>query len=334
MSTYNVTTYSALTSAVSSASSGDTIYIGASITCTGRIKLSSSGITLTAKSGVTPILDFSAISSTTGDSGIGIYVTGSNNTISGLIIQKAGDNGIKIEGASNTVSNCLFRSNGDTGLQISKSTAKNNTIKYCDSYLNCDTATEGENADGFACKLSAGTGNAFIGCRAWYNSDDGWDSYDMNNDVTYTDCITWHNGDTAKTTYAGNGNGFKLGSSGDTGKRTMTRCIAWDTKYAGKKGFDGNNGVGVVKLTNCLSFDNVIGYQLDDSTSLTMTNCHEFGITSSDELPSGVSVTEITDTTEQATIRSAVKTACNKIMSNCESDTITGKITLDLDIWD
>ena len=147
-------------------------------------------------------------------------------------------------------------------MQISKATAKNNTIKYCDSYRNCDIPTKGGNADGFACKLSAGTGNAFIGCRSFQNSDDGWDSYNMNNDVTYTDCITWHNGDASVTTYAGNGNGFKLGSSGATGKRTLTRCIAWDTKYNGKKGFDQNNGIGVTSLTNCLSFDNVIGYQL------------------------------------------------------------------------
>jgi hypothetical protein len=332
LSTYTVTTYADLKSKVAAAASGDTIYIGASITCTAQIKLSGSGITLTAKSGVTPVLDFSALASiNTGTAGIGIYVTGSKNTISGLIIQKAGDNGMKIEGAGNTVQNCIFRYNGDTGLQISKSTASNNTIKYCDSYRNCDKATSGENADGFACKLSAGTGNAFIGCRSFQNSDDGWDSYDMNNDVTYTDCITWHNGDASITTYAGNGNGFKLGSKGATGKRTMTRCIAWDTKYSGKKGFDQNNGVGVVTLTNCLSFDNVIGYQLDAATSLTMTSCREFGCTSSDELPSGVTVTKITDTTKQAAIRSAVKTACNKILSNCESNIITGAISLD--IW-
>lgn len=332
MSTYNVTTYSELKSKVAAASSGDTIYIGASITCTAQIVLSGSGITLTAKSGVTPVLDFSAISSiNSGSTGIGIYVTGSNNTISGLIIQKAGDNGLKIEGAGNTVQNCIFRYNGDTGLQISKATAKKNTIKYCDSYRNCDKATSGGNADGFACKLSAGTGNSFIGCRAFQNSDDGWDSYDMNNDVTYTDCITWHNGDASITTYAGNGNGFKLGSKGGTGKRTMTRCIAWDTKYSGKKGFDQNNGVGVVTLTNCLSFDNVIGYQLDAATSLTMTGCREFNCTSSDSLPSGVSVTKITDTAKQASIRNAVKTACNKVLSNCEKNIITGAITLD--VW-
>ncbi|VBB08421.1 pectin lyase fold [Lucifera butyrica] len=330
MSTYSVTTYSELKNAVASAGSGDTISIGASISCSARIKISTSGITMKAKSGVTPVLDFSAISSTTGDSGIGIYVTGSNNAFSGFIVQYAGDNGMKIEGANNTVTNCIFRYNGDTGLQISKSTAKSNTIKYCDSYRNCDTATEGENADGFACKLSAGAGNQFIGCRSFQNSDDGWDSYNMNNDVTYTDCITWHNGDASITKYAGNGNGFKLGSSGSTGARTMTRCIAWDTQYSGKKGFDQNNGVGAVTLVNCLSFDNVIGYQLDEASSLTMTNCREFNC-DSDELPSGVSVTKITDTSKQASIRNAVKTACNKILSNCENDIITGAITLD--IW-
>jgi len=328
-----VTTYSALKSAVEDASSGDTIYIGASITCTAQIKLSASSVTLKAKSGVTPVLDFSAISSiNSGTTGIGIYVTGSKNTISGLIVQNAGDNGMKITGASNTVSKCIFRYNGDSGLQISGSSASNNTIKYCDSYRNCDTATEGENADGFACKLSAGTGNAFIGCRSFQNSDDGWDSYDMDNDVTYTDCITWHNGDSSITTYAGNGNGFKLGSKGSTGDRTMTRCIAFDTQYAGKKGFDQNNGVGDVKLVDCLSFDNVIGYQLDEADSLTMTDCWEFNCEDDDELPSGVTVTEITSSSKQTSIRNAVEEVCDQILENCENDTITGAVTLD--IWD
>jgi hypothetical protein len=111
----------------------------------------------------------------------------------------------------------------------------------------------------------------------------------------------------------------------------MTRCIAWDTQYSGTKGFDQNNGVGTVTLTNCLSFDNVEGYQLNKATSLTMTNCREFNC-DKDELPSSVTVTKITDTTKQATIRSAVKTACSTILSNCENNIITGSITLD--IWD
>ncbi|VBB05127.1 right handed beta helix region [Lucifera butyrica] len=325
-----VSDYTALKTAVTSAKAGDVITIGSSIACSGQIVLSASGVTLQAKSGVTPVLDFSAIGDKhTGTAGIGIYVTGSNNTIQGLIIQKAGDNGIKIEGAGNTIENCILRYNGDTGLQISKSTAANNTIKYCDSYRNCDTATKGENADGFACKLSAGKGNQFIGCRAFQNSDDGWDSYGMNNDVTYIDCITWHNGDKSITGYAGNGNGFKLGSKGSTGKRTMTRCIAFDTEYSGTKGFDQNNGVGSVILTDCLSFDNVEGYQLDKVKSAVMKNCREFGC-QKNELPNGGSITIVTDKSKQAAIRKAVKAVCSKIEANCEADIITGQVNLDL----
>ena len=64
--------------------------------------------------------------------------------------------------------------NADTGLQIGNG-ASNNTIVNCDSFYNADSTLE--NADGFACKLDAGTGNQFIGCRAWQNLDDGWDGY-------------------------------------------------------------------------------------------------------------------------------------------------------------
>ena len=52
--------------------------------------------------------------------------------------------------------------------------------------LNCDRITThdpksstgpGTNADGFGCHIDGGqTGNVFRGCRAWYNTDDGYDS--------------------------------------------------------------------------------------------------------------------------------------------------------------
>src|SRR4030043_357681 len=82
-----------------------------------------------------------------------------------------------------------------------------NRVINCDSYDNYDVETSGGNADGFACKLHPGNGNYFYGCRAWNNSDDGWDFYHTENQTVIEYCWTWHNGAQAN----GNGQGFKLG---------------------------------------------------------------------------------------------------------------------------
>ena len=54
-----------------------------------------------------------------------------------------------------------------------------NLFLNCDAYRNHDYVSEdgrGGNTDGFGCHPPAGgTGNVFRGCRAWFNSDDGFD---------------------------------------------------------------------------------------------------------------------------------------------------------------
>jgi pectate disaccharide-lyase len=179
----------------------------------------------------------------------------------GLEIAHAGDNAIKCEGSDNVFLNCIFRENGDSGLQIglNKDTYKSNPdpAKYaasnlvfnCDAFLNYDTQTKGSNSDGFACKLHAGDGNYFYGCRAWENGDDGWDLYMVNADVTIENCWAISNGKDS-----GNMNGFKLGSGNDKrGVITVVKCIA---AHNGAKGIDQNNSKRPMKIYNCLSFDN------------------------------------------------------------------------------
>jgi hypothetical protein len=102
----------------------------------------------------------------------------------GFEVFKAADNGIFVGGNNNIVESCILHGNRDTGLQISRyasSAAKsewpaNNLILNCESYDSYDPAT-GENADGFAAKLTVGAGNVFRGCVAHNNIDDGWDLY-------------------------------------------------------------------------------------------------------------------------------------------------------------
>jgi hypothetical protein len=104
----------------------------------------------------------------------------------------------------------------------------NNTFLNCDSHENEDSLTsngDGQSADGFGChpNHAGDTGNIFIGCRAWWNSDDSWDFINAQEACTVEYSWAWYagykpdaitNGQPVPLT-AGNGNGFKGGGYGD-----------------------------------------------------------------------------------------------------------------------
>ncbi len=202
----------------------------------------------------------------------GFSVTGSYWYITGIDIMKARDNGIYITGANNIIEFCTFFENEDSGLQLSGG-ATNNKIINCDSYFNKDATSE--NADGFACKLDVGTGNSFKGCRAWQNSDDGWDGYLRPSDnisTTIDSCWSFRNGylkTGAVSGVNGDGNGFKMGGSDATDLRhnqTLTHCVSF---YNRKRGFDQNNNRGSMTLYNNTAFANGGGNYVMNSISLS-----------------------------------------------------------------
>lgn len=245
-----VTSYSELVSAISNAekAGGGKIYVkGSTISCTGQIALSAKNANVVISGvknsdGTYPVLDFSSfrnnyIGKSTSDAQVGIRISGSNYTISNLIIEKAPDNGIQIKGSSagnNTISNCIVRYNNDAGLQITGG-AYNNTIKFVCSYRNCDVYTLGGNADGFAPKLAAGKGNTFYGCYAWDNSDDGWDSFDKTDgltyDLSYTWCACWNNGN--PDVFTGKYD-FDNGAALDTDMLLVELIMKKDSSFASK----------------------------------------------------------------------------------------------------
>jgi hypothetical protein len=191
---------------------------------------------------------------------------------------RAGDNGMQITGSNNIVEGCSFHDNKDTGLQLDNGASFNQVIN-CDSYNNADTSQG--NADGFAAKLGVGTGNSFAGCRAWYNSDDGWDGYLRGaNGVTTTldRCWSFANGYLADGSASrGNGNGFKMGGSDLKDlehNMILTRCVAFGNRV---KGFDQNNNKGSMTLLNCTGYANGTNYSvaqaLDSGMTLTLKNC-------------------------------------------------------------
>ncbi|PTB97304.1 pectate lyase [Marivirga lumbricoides] len=271
---YIVNTSAELLAAISAAQPGEVIEMqGGTYELFSKIRIVNSGtaeqmITLRgAMEGGRPKLDFSAMSESSSNQGM--VVEADFWHIKGIDFFRAGDNGMQVKGNNNLIEFCTFSECSDTGLQIDNG-ASNNTILNCDSYFNADSSIE--NADGFACKLTAGTGNKFIGCRAWNNLDDGWDGYLRGTDnitTTYENCWAIRNGLIKDGTVGGgDGNGFKTGGSDDKllkHNAIYTNCLAIENVV---DGFDHNSNRGVVTIYNCSAYGNGRNYNFSNTNPL------------------------------------------------------------------
>lgn len=212
-----------------------------------------------------PVLNFS--SQAFGSSNRGLQIFGNYWHVRGIQVTGAGDNGIFIGGSYNIIENCITNANRDTGLQLgrySSSASQSewpsyNLIKNCYSYDNFDT-DNGEDADGFACKLTTGPGNVFEGCIAAYNVDDGWDLYTKSDTgaigpVTLRNCIAHNNGKTTTGQGASDGdkNGFKLGGESIAVDHIVENCIAFNNI---NHGFTHNRNTGKITMKNCTAYNN------------------------------------------------------------------------------
>lgn len=262
-----------LESAITRIGAGSTIFMRGgtynySVTITvafGNNGTSSAPKRIVAYSGETPVLNFSA--QATADTNRGLQLFGNFWYVKGITVEHAGDNGIFIGGNNNTLELCVTRFNRDSGVQISRRSStltsitdwpSNNLVLNCTSHDNADATAE--NADGFACKLTAGPGNVFRGCIAHHNSDDGWDLFTKTDTgpigpVLIENCIAYSNGTLSNGTTSANGdkNGFKLGGSGVAVKHTIRRSIAFNN---GHHGFTDNNNPGPITVTNNTGFNN------------------------------------------------------------------------------
>jgi len=242
-----VTTEAALISAVGNAVAGDIITISGTIKLTSTLQLLNSG-TSTSKINLTGgTLDCSGIAS-----GWGVKLNGSYWNVTNMTIKNAPDCGLVLQvGGYNYIYKINALSNKDSGIQIYNG-AHHNTISNCYSAENYDTANGGENADGFACKLSGGAGNVFDSCTAYHNSDDGWDLYAQPYTVTIKNCKAQNNG--YGTT--GDGNGFKLGGGTQSVPHTCTNNSATNNKAWG---YDGNGNTGHITITGSTASGNLAG---------------------------------------------------------------------------
>lgn len=167
--------------------------------------------------------------------------------------------GIYIENSTHILfENVSVHSCGGTGFHItdrefskeyraSKHPLRENNTKFihCDSYNNYDYQpySTGENADGFHYDRSIGTGVQFIGCRAWNNSDDGFDFYETEAPVLIENCWAFWNGyippKSSKNvtgrdlSLRGDGNGFKMGPNQNGPEHILYRCLTAQNRLCG-----------------------------------------------------------------------------------------------------
>ena len=252
-----------------------------------------------------------------------------------MTLRYSGKNNIINYGSYNLFENLDIYGSADTGCQMKE--GGNNIILNVDSHDNFDYKTTGDggvanfggNADGFADKQFTGAGNHYISCRAWNNSDDGWDFFQRvsSSNTVIENCVCYQNGpafynmannpralgvDKAwfdskvgtqmtdrygktititleKYPCQGNGNGFKMGGGYTDHKLLIHHCIAVANNA---RGFDQNNNGGTMWIYNNTSYANNVNYGFTEAYGTnTIQNCISFNGKNKDSYKSKTVVT-------------------------------------------
>jgi hypothetical protein len=227
--------------------------------------------------GETPVFDFSNLQIRNGDYTHGVVVTGSWLHIKGIEICHVPMNtrsnvGMFVREASDNIFELMrFHHNNGSGTFVNDSKGGGGHLYLnCDSHDNYDPTShqgEGQNADGFGYHYqTSGKVSTYRGCRAWWNSDDGWDFISQEVPVIIENSWAMGNGWANYGTHRpadGNGNGFKAGSS-KTGIRHIIRnSVAWKNRASG---FYANHSSGGNDWINNTAYANGTAFNLWAST--------------------------------------------------------------------
>jgi len=190
------------------------------------------GVRYFAYPGETPVFDFTAVKPAErrvtafyirtnnlhlrGFHSVGVQVT---IPAGGTVTNTQSEN-IRIQnGSGNTLERLVLRDGMGIGVYLIGNSA-NNLVLNCDAYNNrgLDSLSMG-NVDGFGSHTTAlGTGNVFRGCRAWLNSDDGFDLINCKAPAVIEHCWAAFSGYVGTSLATGaDGNGFKAGGYGRNG---------------------------------------------------------------------------------------------------------------------
>lgn len=266
--------------AQTAASAGDTVFIrGGHYAFTGSgtvgVAFTKSGqenkpINYFAYAGETPIFDLGGLTPSNRVTGLdvhcnwvhlrGLEVTGVHQYMSGQDSW-----GVRIQGSNNVLENLNVHHNDAPGVFITS--GANNLILNCDSHDNYDFLEDGGSGDGFGCHSSGG-GNVLRGCRAYDNSDDGYDFINAAGSCLVERSFSFRNGwQPGTTTAAGNGAGFKAGGYGSppsvpsTGaaEHTVRQCVAFGNR---SQGFYANHHPGRINFLNNTAFKNPANFNM------------------------------------------------------------------------
>lgn len=148
------------------------------------------------------------------------------------------------EGSNNIYEQLSMYDGQAIGFYLNK--GSRNLVLNCDAWNNYDYTSQGGrggNVDGFGFHGGPGdVGNEIRGCRAWFNSDDGYDLIRSAETVVIDNCWAFYNGFSKDFQSLGDGNGFKAGGWGlkkdervpDSIKGHIIRfCVAVRNKASG-----------------------------------------------------------------------------------------------------
>jgi len=199
----------------------------------------------------------------------GIEVTGVQVTITTHTQSECFEN----QGSNNIYELLRMHDGKAIGFYLTK--GGNNLILNCDAWNNWDNVSEnklGGNVDGFGChpnKQGVGyTNNVFRGCRAWFNSDDGYDLINAMEAVTIENCWSFYNGYSTSFSSLGDGNGFKGGGFGVTDfsnvppvipRHQIRFCLAVKNKA---NGFYANHHLGGNNWFNNSAYNNAVNFNM------------------------------------------------------------------------
>ncbi|MDE6342059.1 MAG: right-handed parallel beta-helix repeat-containing protein [Muribaculaceae bacterium] len=165
------------------------------------------------------------------------------------------------------------------GIGVYATKGCNNLVLNCDAYNNYDPVSgngRGGNCDGFGFHLKEESfiGNVLRGCRAWRNSDDGFDLINNFAPVVIEHCWAWENGYDADMVSRGDGTGIKSGGYGMRKspkvpsvipRNIIRNCIAYANK---NQGFYANHHLGGLDFINNSAYSNPRNFNMVNRKSV------------------------------------------------------------------
>lgn len=236
-------------------------------------------IGISDKDGRRPVFDFSRVKPrdrrVTGFYITGAYLVFRNFETTGIQVTQTGHTQSENFRLSNAVHCTLEHLAAHDGMGIGVYIMRNsrrNLILNCDAYNNYDSVSEhgrGGNSDGFGCHVAspADLGNLFIGCRAWCNSDDGFDFINCHAPSTFAYSFAFRNGYSVSAdgsyTARADGNGFKSGGYGMAardirlqGSAPMHQVLHCVAAFNASNGIYSNHHIGGIRFEDNTSYSN------------------------------------------------------------------------------